>query len=217
MPDRPTDNAPVMVQGVLFDLLMGVMNSLETWTAAAGDPGTGLRWRDEVTARMVGARAYVPYEGLVADAARAEGLQRDAAAELFDRWSEMEPWPDTTALSNLPLQYAFVTNCSTALAQVAARRSRLQPRFTMSAEKAGWFKPEPAIYEAACRRIGLDPARTMFVAGSPYDAAGARAAGLHAWLVARRPDHRPAEADINVAGSLVEIVDAIVRDSSARE
>ena len=205
------------VQGVLFDLLMGVMNSLETWTATAGDPARGLRWRDEVTARMIAARAYTPYEDLIEDAARAEGLPPDAAARLFQRWSEMEPWPDTAALSSLPLPYAFVTNCSTALAQVAAHRSLLQPRFTMSAEEAGWFKPEPAIYEAACRRIGLDPARIMLVAGSPYDAAGARAAGLQARLVVRRPDHRPAETNINAAGSLVEIVDAIVRDSSARE
>jgi len=206
-----------MVQGVLFDLLMGVMNSLETWTAAAGDPGMGLRWRDEVTARMVAARAYMPYKDLVADAARAAGLQPVAAAELFERWSHMEPWPDAAALSRLPLPYAFITNCSTALAQVAALRSRLQPRFTISAEEAGWFKPEPAIYHAACRRLGLNPARIMLVAGSPYDAAGARAAGLHAWLVLRRADHSQADANIRAAGSLAEIVDAIVRDSSARE
>ena len=205
------------MRGVLFDLLMGVMNSLETWTAAAGDPESGLRWRDEVTARMVAARAYTPYEDLVADAAPAAGLPRDTAAQLFDRWSRMDPWPDAEAISRLSIPYAFVTNCSTALAQVAAHRSRLQPQFTMSAEEAGWFKPEPAIYQAACRRIGLDPARTMLVAGSPYDAAGARAAGLQAWLVVRRADHRPAAANIQAAGSLVEIVDAIVGDSSARE
>ena len=29
------------VHGVLFDLLMGVMNSLDTWMAAAGDPSEG--------------------------------------------------------------------------------------------------------------------------------------------------------------------------------
>jgi len=208
---------PDGIRGVLFDLLMGVMNSLETWTAAAGDSERGLRWRDEVTARMVAARAYTPYEELVADAAPAAGLPRDAAAELFHRWSRMDPWPDAEAILRLTIPYGFVTNCSTALAQVATQRSRLQPRFTMSAEEAGWFKPEAAIYEAACRRIGLDPARIMLVAGSPYDATGARAAGLHAWLVVRRPDHRPAEASIDAARSLVEIVDAIVRDSSARE
>jgi HAD superfamily hydrolase (TIGR01509 family) len=129
----------------------------------------------------------------------------------------MEPWPDAAALSRLSLPYGFVSNASTALARIAASRSRLHPAFTHSAEEAGWFKPEPAIYRAACRRIGLDPAHTAFVAGSPYDAAGARAAGLQAWLVVRRPDHRPGEANVQAAGSLVEIVDSIVRDSSARE
>ena len=205
------------VHGVLFDLLMGVMNYLDAWTSAAGDAERGLRWRDAVTARMVAARMYAPYEDLVAGAAAEVGLPDSARAELIDRWSEMEPWPDAAALSRLSLPYGFVTNTSTALARIAADRSRLRPRFTLSAEEAGWFKPEPAIYRAACRRIGLDPAQIVLVAGSPYDAAGARAAGLHAWLVVRRPDHRPGEANIQAAGSLVEIVDSIIRDSSARE
>jgi len=205
------------VHGVLFDLLMGVMNSLEPWQSAAGDLERGLRWRDAVTARMVAARRYVPYEDLVAHAAAELGLRGRAPAELKDRWSEMEPWPDAAAVSRLSLPYGFVTNTSTALARIAADRSRLRPHFTLSAEEAGWFKPDPAIYRAACRRIGLDPAQTMLVAGSPYDAVGARAAGLQAWLVVRRPDHRPAAANVKAAGSLVEIVDAIVRDSSARE
>ena len=198
------------IEGVLFDLLMGVMNSLDVWSAAAKDGQRGLAWRDAVTARMVAARAYAPYESLVIEAAAEAGLPGSSPAELFDRWSEIEPWPDAAALRNLTLPYAFVTNTSTALAQVAADRSRLQPRFTMSAEEAGWFKPEAAIYAAACGRIGLDPAQTMFVAGSPYDAAGARAAGLQAWLVVRRLDHSPGEANIQAAESLVEIVDAIV-------
>jgi 2-haloacid dehalogenase len=216
-PGSWADNAPVTVNGVLFDLLMGVMNSLDVWQRAAGDPERGLRWRDAVTARMLAARRYVPYEDLVADAAAEIGLPHASSAELIDRWSSMEPWPDAAAITRPSLPYAFVTNTSTALARIAAGRSRLQPRFTLSAEEAGWFKPEPAIYRAACRRIGLDPAQTVLVAGSPYDAEGARAAGLHAWLVVRRPDHRPGETNINAARSLVEIVDAIVRDSSAGE
>ena len=205
----------MIVRGVLFDLLMGVMNSLEAWKAAAGDPERGLRWRDAVTARMVAARAYAPYEDLVADAAAEIGLSQSAPAELLTRWSEMQPWPDAAALSRLSVPFAFVTNTSTALAQIAADRSRLQPRFTMSAEEAGWFKPDAAIYEAACRRLGPDPAHTMFVAGSPYDAAGARGAGLAAWLVLRRPDHRPPEPGIPAAASLEDIVAAIAGEGSA--
>lgn len=205
------------IQGVLFDLLMGVMNSLEPWRTAAGDPELGLRWRDAVTARMVATRVYSPYEDLVADAAAEVGLPGTAPAELKDRWSEMEPWPDAAALTRLSLPYGFVTNTSTALAQIAAGRSRLRPRFTMSAEDVGWFKPEPAIYRTATQRLGLDPAETIFVAGSPYDAAGARAAGLRAMLVVRRPDQRPPDPSIPTARSLDEVVAAIDGDGSAQK
>lgn len=207
----------MIVGGVLFDLLMGVMNSLGPWKVAAGDAETGLRWRDSVTARMVAARRYAPYEDFVADAAAELALPESAPAELEDRWSAMEPWPDTSALSRLSLPYGFVTNTSKALARIAAGRSRLQPQFTLSAEEAGWFKPEPAIYRAASHRLGLDPAHTVFVAGSPYDAAGARAAGLRAMLVVRRPDQRPPDPSISTARSMDEVVAAIVNDGSAQK
>ena len=204
------------VRGVLFDLLMGVMNSLDPWRAAAGDPERGFQWRDAVTARMVAARKYVPYEDLVADAAAELGLPKVAPADLHDRWSEMEPWPDAATVARLSLPYGFVTNTSIALARIAAGRSRLQPSFTLSAEEAGWFKPEPAIYRAACERLGPDPARIIFVAGSPYDAAGARAAGMRAMLVLRRPDQRRPDAGIVTAQSMDEVLAAIDGDGSAQ-
>jgi 2-haloacid dehalogenase len=110
------------VHGVLFDLLMGVMNSLDAWMGAAGDAERGFRWRDSVTARMLAARTYSPYEDLVAEAAAEIGLPPSAPDELVDRWSAMEPWPDTAAVSRLSLPYGFVTNTSTSLARIAAGR-----------------------------------------------------------------------------------------------
>jgi 2-haloacid dehalogenase len=204
-------------QGVLLDLLMAVMNSLETWKSAAGDLGEGLRWRDAVTERMVAAGRYAPYESLVADAAAELGLPPSAPNELLNRWRQVDPWPDAAALNRLSVPYGFVTNTSTALAQIAAGRSALRPRFTMSAEDAGWFKPAPEIYRAACEKLGLEPERTVFVAGSPYDAAGARAAGLQPWLVLRRADHRAPEAGIPTARSLDVIVTRVARDGSGTE
>lgn len=194
------------IEGVLVDLLMAVMNSLEIWSAAANGRRRGLAWRDAVTARMTAGGSYVPYEELVADAAKEARLDSGAATRVIDEWSRMEPWPDAHALSRVSLPYGFVTNCSTELALIAAGRSGLQPQFTMSAEEAGWFKPYASIYLAARRRLGTQPARTAFIAGSPYDAEGARAAGLPSYLVLRRQDHGPPNERISVATSLDEVV-----------
>jgi HAD superfamily hydrolase (TIGR01493 family) len=198
-----------MRDGVLLDLLMGVMNSLETWTDAAGDPVRGLEWRDAVTARMVAAGAYTPYERLFADAASALELPPTAPAKLVDRWAEMDPWPDAVAITRLDVPFGFVTNCSSRLARVAADRSGLKPDFVLSAEEAGWFKPEARVYLEACRRLGAPPERTAFIAGSAYDAAGASAAGLPTWLVCRRADQPASVESVSVAASLDEVVESL--------
>ena len=196
----------LMRDGVLLDLLMGVMNSLETWTGAAGDPARGLEWRDAVTARMVAAGAYTPYDRLVADAASALDLPPTAPTGLLDRWADMDPWPDAAALRRLDVPFGFVTNCSSRPAKVAAERSGLGPGFVLSAEEAGWFKPDPRVYLQACRRLGTAPDRTAFIAGSAYDAAGASAAGLRTWLVRRRADQPPSVESVSVAVSLDEVI-----------
>jgi 2-haloalkanoic acid dehalogenase type II len=184
------------------------MNSLAIWSAAAAgsDQRRGLAWRDAVTRRMVASPAYVPYEELVADAAAELGLAGEAVDELFERWQEMDPWPDSAALSQLALPYAFVTNCSKPLARVAAKRSHLTPQFVLSAEEAGWYKPDPRIYREACERLGSPAEATLFVAGSAYDAEGAGASGLQAVLIARRPHDRARHGATRIAASLHEIV-----------
>lgn len=201
-------NAPPPVEGILLDLLMGVMNSLDTWSAAAGERALGLRWRDAVTTTMAATDSYRAYEGLVTEGAAEVGLPAKAPSVLFDRWTAMQPWPDVAALHEIGLPYAFVTNSSTRLAEIAAGRSGLAPKFTFSAEEAGRYKPDPRVYAGACRRLGTDPARTLFVAGSPYDADGARAAGLVACRVRRRPERRAAEEAVTSFDSLHEVVAA---------
>jgi 2-haloalkanoic acid dehalogenase type II len=200
------------VTAVLLDLLSAVMNSLAAWSEAARDPRVGLAWRDAVTRRIAASPTYVPYEAEVVGATADVGLPPAAASELFERWREMEPWPDSAVLSRLVLPYAFVTNCSKELAQVAAERSQLAPRFVLSAEEAGWYKPDARIYREGCMRLASPPESTLFVAGSAYDADGARAAGLRSVLVARRPDERTNAS----AASLDDIVIEIATSGSSR-
>ena len=198
------------IAGVLLDLLMAVMDSLGIWSAAAGDRGRGLAWRDAVTARMIAAPRYQPYEDLIRTTAVDLGLPDAAVSDLFDRWPTMSPWPDASVLTRLNVPYAFVTNCSTELATAAVDRSGLDPTFTLSAEEAGCYKPNARIYQLACLRLGTTPGHTLFVAGAPYDGVGAQKAGLDVAMVNRRPD-RPTPPKIEIVESLAEIVTAFHR------
>jgi 2-haloacid dehalogenase len=187
---------------------MATMDSISTWSSAADDRGRGLAWRDAVTERMIEAGRYVPYDELVGAAAAELHLPADAPERLRAGWAEMRRWPDAGALAALPVPYAFVTNCSRELATEAAERSRLEPAFTLSAEEAGWYKPRPEIYRLACERIGAAPADIRFVAGAPYDALGAAAAGLPTALVARRPLERGLPVGIATVTSLEDALAA---------
>lgn len=203
-------NAPVPTAGagVVFDLLMAVMNSLRLWEVAAGDIGAGLRWRDAVTARMVASTSYEPYEALVEAVAVELGLGEGSTRRLWRSWGSMEPWPDVSAIRELDAPFGFLTNCSTALAEIAVSRSGLRPSFVLSAEQVGWFKPDGRAYLAAVTRLGVPPDSVLFVAGAPYDADGASAAGLRSVLVRRRVDQEPPDSDVRIVPSLREAVDA---------
>ena len=181
---------------------MATMDSISTWSVAAGDRGRGLAWRDAVTERMIEAGQYVPYDELVIAAAAGLHLPVDALDRLRSAWTEMRRWPDADALAALRVPYAFVTNCSTELAIEAAECSGLEPAFTLSAEQAGWYKPREEIYRLACERMGAPAGEIRFIAGAPYDALGAAAAGLRTALVARRPLERGLPVGIATVTSL---------------
>lgn len=181
-------SGPVRVDGVLLDLLMAVMDSPSVWSMAAHDTEVGLHWRDATTRRMRDTPPYRPYADLVAEAAAEVGLSDASVGRLWAGCATMPARPDAAALRGLTVPVAFVSNCSQALAKIAAGRSGLDPRFVLSAEAVGRWKPDPAPYLEGCRRLGTTPARTAFVAGAAYDASGAAAAGLRAILVRRRPD-----------------------------
>lgn len=208
---RPDDgsNRSGSPRAILVDLLMATMDSISTWSAAAGGRERGLAWRDAVTRRMIEAGRYEPYDDLVIAAAAQLRLQPDAPERLRRAWTVMRRWPDAGALESIDAPYAFVTNTSRELALAAVERSGLRPAFTLSAEEAGWYKPHPEIYRRACERLGTDPGETAFVAGAPYDVRGAVRAGLRGVLVARRAVESPLSGEIVVVSSLAAALDGL--------
>lgn len=166
---------------ILFDLLSALLDSWSLWDDIAGGEGPGRRWRMEYLKRTYATRAYVPYLDLVADSAESVALPRALAGRLEARWDELAPWPGAPmALRELArdLPLGVVTNCSDTLGQRAADLVGAPFRAVVTAESAGFYKPDPRIYAAGAEALAAQPDEALFVAGSPFDVVGARAAGL---------------------------------------
>ena len=166
---------------VIFDLLTALLDSWSLWNSVAGAEEDGLRWRRAYLDLTYRSGAYRPYEQLIAEAAQVAGLDPGHANELIRRWQQLEPWPEAREVvsrlaTKVPLGIA--TNCSERLGPLAAELAGGPFAAVVTAEAAGFYKPRPEPYRAVLAKLGTDPARTLFVAGSAADVPGARGVGM---------------------------------------
>lgn len=176
------------MKAVLFDLLSALIDSWSLWDDIAGGEEPGRRWRMEYLRLTYATGTYVPYLDLVADSAEAMGMPSAFADELQRRWDELAPWPHAgEVLTELAWErpLAVATNCSEAMGQRAAALVGAPFRAVVTAESAGFYKPEPRVYHAGVAGLAAGstaPAprtdEVLFVAGSPLDIGGATRAGL---------------------------------------
>ncbi len=168
--------------GVLCDLLTGLLDSWTLWNSVAGSAEAGGRWRAEYLRITYATGTYRPYEDLVAEAAVAVGLSADLAESLDSRYGELRPWPgvaDTlNAVAALGIPIGVVTNCSERLGRVAAGCVGVDFTAVITAERAGVYKPDPRAYQMGLHALNVAPGRCVFVAGSAYDLFGTAPLGL---------------------------------------
>ena len=113
------------------------------------------------------------------------------------------------------LHIGALTNASLAYQTDKLERTGLADRVPLlvGLDRLGFGKPDPRVFTEACRRLGTDPERTVYVGDElDVDAAAARAAGLvGVWLDrpgARRvpvSDEQIAAADVLVIASLDQL------------
>jgi len=113
------------------------------------------------------------------------------------------------------LHIGALTNASLAYQTDKLERTGLADRVPLlvGLDTLGFGKPDPRVFTEACRRLGTDPGRTVYVGDElDVDAAAARAAGLvGVWLDrpgARRvpvSDEQIAAADVLVIASLDQL------------
>ena len=65
-----------------------------------------------------------------------------------------------------------MTNCSEALGRIAVNCVGIPFDVVVTAERAGFYKPDPHPYSLALREARVVAERCLFVAGSPYDLFG---------------------------------------------
>jgi len=155
-------------QAIIFDLLSALLNSWKLWNEIAGSDEIGLRWRKRYIQLTYAAGRYRPYEGIIGEAAAAEGIPEDRAARLIQSWAKLEPWPETEeVLDRLQQQAALavVTNCAEELAGIALEKTRIHFTEVVTAERAGFYKPHPQAYCLALEELGVEPARARSDAG----------------------------------------------------
>ena len=184
-------------KAVLFDLLTALLDSWTVWNAAAGSEAGGRAWRAEYLRLTYGCGAYQPYEGLVAAAAESVGLSPAVVDALEARWLELPVWSGAQqALDAIQgrAKLAVVTNCSRRLGLLAAARLKTSWDCVVTAEDAGYYKPDPHPYRLALTLLAVEPGEAAFVAGSGYDLIGTGRVGLRTYWHNRVGLPRPLEA-----------------------
>ena len=204
----------VRYYAVLFDLFSALLDSGAVWDEVSRDPELGARWREEASRVAYSTGSYRPFVETVAEAARVAGVPPERASELLRGMGErLEPWPEAPdVLRRLSdhVRIGVVTNCSEELGQLVAARVGVAFDTVVTAEAAGAYKPRPEPYLLAAKRLGVEPARALFVAGSPSDIDGARGAGTDVCWHNRRKlplgEHEEPLAEIDSLEGLLDLV-----------
>lgn len=167
---------------VLFDLLTGLLDSWTLWNDVAGSEQDGRKWRAAYLRRTYETGAYRPYEQLVAEAATEVGLSSTLALRLAAGYGELQPWPEVRdvlgALRREGLALGVVTNCCDELGAKALACTGIEFDVVVTAERAGFYKPDPRPYRMALDELGVAADKCLFVAGSAYDLFGTSEVGL---------------------------------------
>jgi 2-haloacid dehalogenase len=177
--------------GTLFDVHSVVALCEELW------PGHGQRlsslWRSkqlEYTWQLSLMRRYRDFAAVTRDSLRyacaALGLELEEAAlnRLLDAYLELSPFSEVgevlPALIREKLRLAILSNGSPEMLRPLVKNAGLRKAFraVISVDGLRIYKPAPAVYRLAVRKLGVPKASIGFVSSNCWDACGAKAFGF---------------------------------------
>ena len=143
------------------------------------------------------------------------GFAEDDVRELMQAWQQLTPHPDAAeGLRRLKTRYRIVALSNGEQPYLEyLERSRMRFGFDtiISVQRAGYFKPHPAVYRTGAMILGAEPGEIMMVAAHAFDIMGARACGFRGAYVDRYRlpyEDTPYQPDLSVM-DFVELADAL--------
>ena len=214
---------------VLFDVFgtMFQLDPLARKLDGIGLPGTLKLWfartlRDAFALEAAGAfKTFREVAGAALEVLLAENgreSDRKAVAGVLDTFKELPAWPDLEpSLERLRkggIRLVTLGNGSVEVAKALLDRAGISRLFeaTLSVEDAKHWKPNPAAYQYALRKLNVEAKDAALIAVHAWDVMGAKRAGMRAVYVSRlEKKFQPAMDEPSVAGeSIAEVVEKLL-------
>src|SRR5215210_694790 len=121
-------------------------------------------------------------------------LSEEEEEKLLEEYQNLRPFPDVIpgleAMKAKGHTLVAFSNGVEATARTLLDRAGVLPHMegVISVDDLKTFKPDPEVYHHLAHHLGAEPSETWLVSSNPFDVIGARAAGLMAAWVKRKPD-----------------------------
>lgn len=161
--------------------------SYYTYTrSVAADPG--LRWKTvddhylESLQELLAKNYFLPGNGT-------QGLWTDDEIKQMSLiWHKLDPWPDTVAglkAMNTKFETCTLSNGNVSLLQDMKEHAAMPFKHIFSSEHFHSYKPNPAVYLGAAKKLGLEPGQCVMVAAHLGDLEAAKRCGFQTIYVPR--------------------------------
>ena len=124
------------------------------------------------------------------------GLTDEEQERLIEEYQNLRPFPDVIpgieALKSKGHTLVAFSNGVEATARTLLDRAGVLEHLhdVISVDDVKTYKPDPEVYHYLARRLGTEPSEIWLVSSNPFDVIGAKAAGLMAAWIQRKPDAR---------------------------
>lgn len=121
-------------------------------------------------------------------------LTDEEQERLIEEYQDLRPFPDVIpgieALKSKAYTLVAFSNGVEVTARTLLERAGVLGHLhgMISVDDVKTFKPDPEVYRYLARRLGTELSETWLVSSNPFDVIGAKAAGLSAAWIQRKPD-----------------------------